>query len=233
MKTSATKPLTGLVWGYDGPISIFRGRAYDGKGVSRTMFLKPERLEDIPEELFVVKMSQSKKPELAGKPVFRFLSYKMTKDGNFETGAPASFTPATPLSQIKQEVIAKFGQLPDVEISLSIPLKGKFTPVQFADDTFNIYDEKAFPSDDLELLGEPPYYLKADVEMHVELKGVESSHGNEYFQSTLSTTATSNDALQQKGSTGKIWSPDGVHTDVVDAGQAPAAADGGDGSLWD
>lgn len=222
MKTSASKPLSGVTWGYDGPISIFRGKAYDGKGVSRTMFLKPERLEDIPEELFMIKISQSKKPELAGRPVFRFLSYKLTEDGNFETGAPETFTPVTPLAQIKQEVIAKFGQLPNVEISLSIPLKGKFTPVTFADDTFNIYDEKAFPSDDLELLGEPPYYLKQDVIMHVELKGVTSTHGNEYFQSTLSTTATSNDALQKKGSAGKIWSPDGDH---AAAGVAEVTAD--------
>ena len=101
MKTSVGSILSGFTWTYNGPISIFKGTGYKGKGVSRTMFLTPERIEDIPAELFAVKLSQSTNPALAGKAVFRFFGFKFGEATKFETVAPASITMATPLEEIK------------------------------------------------------------------------------------------------------------------------------------
>ena len=62
--------LANFEWTYEGPISIIRGTGYQGKGVSRTLFLNEPKLEDIPEQLFAVKLSQSTNPAKAGKGRF-------------------------------------------------------------------------------------------------------------------------------------------------------------------
>lgn len=204
MKTSAGFPITGFEWTYTGPISIFQQEGYQGQGISRTMFLTPV-LADIPAELFAIKLSQSRKPELAGKPVFKYFSYRFVESEKFQTAAPENFTLQTPLEEIKAFMISKLTAMPNVETSLNIGLKGEFVPVKFADDTYNIYDNEEFPSDNAKLKGVPPYYLKGDTIMEVKLKGVTSPHGNEYFQSELSTSVVSGDALVRKGNKGKIW----------------------------
>lgn len=232
MKTSTGHILSGVTWTYEGLISIFKGQGYQGIGVSRSMFLKPETIEEIPEELFAIKISQSKKAELAGKPMFKFFSYRIGENAQYTSSAPEEITMATPLAEIKNLVLTKLAPIAGLEISLVIPLKGKFTPVTFADDTFNIYDEDKFPSDDYKQLGEPAYYLKADTPMTVTLKGVLSPHNQEYFQSTLATDMTSFDALQTKGGSGKIWSPDGNHTDAADAVDGAATEGDDNKSLW-
>ena len=100
-KTSIGKILSGFEWDYDGPVRFVTGKGYQGKGISRTMFLSPSNLADIPEELFAVKLSQSVKAERAGKPVFRFFSYRFTPgEGAYQDLAPTGITLDTPNSQI-------------------------------------------------------------------------------------------------------------------------------------
>lgn len=207
MKTSIGKILKGFEHSITGPISIFKSKGYEGKGISRTMFLTPESLEAIPEELFALKISQSSNPALAGKAAFRYFGFKFTDEEKFQSVAPDGLNLSTPLADVKAKVIAGLSLVPEAQYSISVPLKGKFTPVKFADDTFNIYDEAAFPNESWEVLGEPPYYLKQDTIVTVKLSGHES-RGNEYFRSELSTNATSDEALQKKGAVGKIWGAD-------------------------
>lgn len=220
-KTSIGKILAGFEWDYDGPVRFVTGKGYQGKGISRTMFLTPSNLAEIPEEMFAVKLSQSTKPERAGKAVFRFFSYRFTPgEGSYQDLAPTGITLDTPLSEIKNLVVSKFSNLPTpIEISLAINLHGKFTNIQCSDGVYALYDEDKFADPDLEKNGRAPYWIKADTQIHVKLKGAESQ-GNEYLQSTLSTTASANEIFQ-KAQVGKVW--EGADMDSVPA-SAPSAA---------
>lgn len=225
MKNSIGKVLTGFTYEYDGPISIIRGTGYQGKGISRTMFLSPN-LADIPEELFALKSSQSTNPAKAGKLVFKYISFRFNKEAKFENLAPSEISLDTPLDQVKAIVVSKIGNIPDAEVSVSVSLHGTFTNVTCADGTFAIYDEEKFANPDPTKSGNAPYYIKSDAVIHVKLVGAESQ-GNEYLQSTLSTTACADDIFQ-KVQAGKVWGEDesGTPAAASTAGQASQAAAG-------
>ena len=219
---STERVLKGFEWAYTGTVSIMRGSGYQGKGVSRTLFLAP-KLEDVPEQLFALKISQSTNPAKAGKPVFKFFSYRFDENAKFENTAPEAVNMQTPLSDIKAMVISKFGNIPTAQISLNINLPGRFTNVTCADGTYAIYDEEKFPNEDPNKVGEAPYYIKGDAVINVTLKGAESQN-NEYLQTTLSTTAVSNDIFQ-KTQSGKVW--DGENSQPQDP-----AAGGSTKPVW-
>lgn len=214
-KTSATKPLRGFQYDYTGTVAIFKQQGYQGQGVARTLFFSPEltQLADLPAELFMVKISQSTNPEKAGRVVFRFLSFKFSEEGQYGSIAPEGITVTTPLEEVKALIVSKLTAVPQAQVSVAIPLKGRFTTVTTPEGDFNIYDEDKFPSNDWRELGDPPYYLRNDVEVTVSMKGAES-HGNEYLQTRIKTTL-SPDEIFQKRAEGKIWGED-------DGGSAPA-----------
>ena len=60
------------------PISISTTPAAESMNnkTSRRVHISIADINEIPEELFVVKISQSKKPEKAGKVVFKYLTYR-------------------------------------------------------------------------------------------------------------------------------------------------------------
>lgn len=219
-KTSIGKVLKGVEYTYEGPISIFKGRGYQG-GVSRTMFLTPtiDQLENMPEELFVVKISQSQNPDRAGKALFRFFTFRTSSDEKYSDLVPKGVTQTTPLAEIKEKVIKTLKQIDGAEVSITVPLHGTFTTVDLADGRFDIYNEAKFPSDDIKTLGEPPYYIKPDATMAVTLKGAENL-GNEYFQSRISSPLSADDVFQKKAA-GKIWGEE----DSTGASE-PATSDG-------
>lgn len=214
---STENVLKDFEWGYDGTVGFTRGQGYKGMGISRTMFLRP-RLEDIPEQLFAVKISQSPNAQKAGRPVFKYLSYRLTPEQSPSDLVPSGIDMTTPLSEIKATVISKLATCPGSSVSLNIGLKGKFTSIDCADGTFKLYDEEEpeFKTDDPNTTGNAPYYIKSDAQVHVVLKGAMSKQGNPYIQTSLSTTSTSGEifATPQRGA---IWSPDG-------AAAAPVAA---------
>lgn len=213
-------------WDYEGPISIVKGTSFDGKGVSRTMFLSPADVNAIPEQLFAVKISQSKDPEKAGKCTFKYFSYRFNENQKFTNLAPTGCTLDTELSAIKADVISKFNALAaqggnvqmNPQMSINVNLHGKYTNVTCADGTYAIYDEERFPHNDPNKVGDAPYYIKKDAIVNVHLKGA-VSQGNEYLQSTISTVAKS-DEIFQKAQAGKVWGED-------DSTPAPAPAEGG------
>lgn len=212
--------LTGFEWNYDGPVSIMRGTGYQGKGVSRTLFLSPKSLADIPEQLFALKISQSTDPAKAGKPAFRFFSFRFDDNSKFQNIAPAELTMDMDLSIVKNTVISRMMNIPNAQFSINVNLHGKFTNVECADGTFAIYDEEKFANPDPNKSGDAPYYIKGDAIIHVKLKGA-VSQGNEYLQSTLSTTQSANDIFQ-KMQAGKVWGGD--EGSVASASAASVAA---------
>lgn len=208
-KTSVGRPLKGLEWTYKGPISILSNKGYDGVGKSRTMILKPELkdLDKIPEELFMVKISQSQNPDKAGKPLFRFFTFKTTKEETkFSESVPKGVDQTTPLAEIKEKVVGALQALEDAEVSLLIPVHGTFTIASLADGDFDVYNEDKFPSENLMDKGEPPYYIKPDAEMSVKITGSES-RGNEYLRTRISSTLPADEVFQKKA-LGKVWGED-------------------------
>lgn len=220
--TSVENVLKDFEWEYDGTVGIVQSKGYDGKGVSRTLFLHP-KVEDIPENLFAVKASMSTNPQKAGKLVFKYLSFRLTEDQKPIDLVPSGIEMTTPLSDIKAAFVAKINGTPGASVSLNINLKGKFTNIACADGTFTLYDESdpSLKTDDLATTGNAPYYIKSDAQVHVKLKGAMSTQGNAYIQTTLSTTSTANEifAKPQKGA---IWNPDGA-TAAAPAAEAASA----------
>lgn len=228
--TSNENVLQNFEWDYEGTVGFARGQGYKGAGISRTMFLHPN-VQDIPENLFAMKISQSTNPQKAGKLVFKYLSMRLNPtDPNDQPidMVPSGIELTTPLDQVKSQLVAKLGTLPGATVSLNIGLKGKFTSIVCSDGTFKLYDEEEpdFKTDDPNTSGNAPYYIKSDAIVHVKLKGAMSKQGNAYIQSTLSSTSASSEIFAQP-QRGAIWSPDGA------AASAPASAPQGNaGSVW-
>lgn len=222
--------LQNFEWEYDGTVGFARGKGYQGDGISRTIFLHPN-VQDIPEQLFAVKVSKSTNPQKAGKYVFKYLSYRLTADQKPADLAPTGVDLTTELSAIKTMIINKLATLPEASVSLNVALKGKFTNIVCADGSYKLYDEDEpdFKTDNPETTGNAPYYIKSDAQVHVKLKGAMSKQGNEYIQTTLSTTSTSAEilAMPQRGT---IWNPDGNAASAASA--APAAAAEGVDPVW-
>lgn len=222
--TSNENVLQNFEWEYDGTVGFARGQGYQGVGISRTMFLHP-KVEDVPENLFAIKTSQSTNPQKSGKLVFRFLSYRLTEEQKPMDLVPSGIDMGTPLADIKAAFVAKINNTPGASVSLNIGLKGKFTSIACADGNYKLYDEDEpeFKTDDPSTSGNAPYYVKSDAQVHVKLKGAMSKQGNAYIQSTLSTTSTSGEilAMSQRGA---IWNPDNAGAASAAADPAPAAA---------
>lgn len=228
---SIGKVLTNFEWECDSTIGMSFGTGYQGKGISRTLFLSP-KLDEIPENLFAVKMSQSQNAAKAGKVVFKWFSFRFQSDAKFENLAPTGITLETPLNEVKNLVVSKLANIPNAEISLSIPLHGRFTNIQCSDGLWALYDEDKFQNADPNKHGRAPYYVKSDALIHVKLKGAISVQQNEYLQTTLSTTATSKDIFQEVQQ-GKVWSPDGTGTAYgATVEQAAQVSEAGSKAVW-
>lgn len=226
--TSNDNVLDKFEWDYDGTVGFARGEGYQGSGISRTIFLHP-KVEDIPENLFAVKVSKSTNPQKTGKLVFKYLSYRLDENQKPIDMVPAGIEMSTPLDQIKAAFVSKLTTMPGASISLNIGLKGKFTTIACADGNFKLYDEDEpeFKTDDPKTTGNAPYYIKSDAIVHVKLKGAMSKQANPYIQTTLSSTSTSNEILA-KPQKGAIWDPDGNNA----ATAAPAQAATGVDPVW-
>lgn len=219
--------LKNFEWEYDGTVGFARGEGYQGKGVSRTLFLRPN-VQDIPEQLFKLKISQSSSPTKKGKLVFKYLTYRFTEEQALSDMAPGTATLETPLADLKAKLIVAMASQPGSSVSLNIGLKGKFTNLVCADQTVKLYDEDEpeFKTDNPKTTGNAPYYVKNEAQIHVKLKGAMSKEGNEYIQTTLSTTSTADEVLTMP-QRGAIWkSNDGGMA------SAPAAAAEGVEPVW-
>lgn len=213
-------------WNYTGTIRTTRGTGFQGKGISRTLFLSP-KVEEIPVNLFAVKVSQSTDPAKAGKLVFKYLSYRLDPNGKYVDLAPTNITLETPLEEVRNAVVSKFTNIEGAQVSIGVGLHGKFTNITTADGVFAIYDEDKFKNPDPNISGNAPYYIKSDAIINVKLKGAVSQN-NEYLQTTLSTTSSS-DEIFQKSSAGKVWGEDSA--DGAMTGQADAPASTGQ-AVW-
>lgn len=212
--------IDGQTYKYVGPVRILKGMNLNKTKSSRTLVLKPEKLDDLPAFLFALKISQSKNPAKAGKTVFKYFSFRMgdgSDGGVFINLAPTGMDLTTDLEQVKAQVISKLANIPNVEYSINVNLPGNFCNVETPQGTYVVFSREQFPNADPMKEGEPPYYLSGEAILRVTLKGA-VSQGNEYFQSTFETDQSPEEIFRTR-SEGKVW------------GQEEAAASDGSGDV--
>lgn len=184
-----------VMWN-DVPVSFFsRDDTFNNNGKKvRTVWATVEDLEKVPEELFAIKISQSKKPELAGKPVFKYFVYKLKDTDAWSSLAPSDATPVTELKELKDKVVAQFANKPDARLAMSLKMHGSWGNIETSDGSYALYDDEHYP----DTQGDPAYYLKSDTHVNIGITPA-VSHGNEYLQISLSTDEAPDDIFQMKG----------------------------------
>ena len=207
----------------NGPISIFQTAGMNGRP-SRRLFIDVKDLATIPDELFAVKISQSKNPSLAGKPVFKHFSYKVNENTPFSALAPDTTTLATPVSEIRTSVVTKLGALPGAVFSLNITLNGSFANIATSDGLYTIFDDKEFPATE----GKPGYYVASGTPAEVTITEAQSQYGP-YYRTSIKT-ALSPDEVFVKAGNSKVWGA-GTQSGVTEtAGET--AGETNDGAVW-
>lgn len=199
-------------------ISVFEGKGYQGKGVSRRLFMSVDDIANVPAAMFAVKLSQSPNADRAGKPFFKYFAYKLDDSQPFNSRAPQEITITTPVEEIKSFVLSKLGAIPGVKYSFAVNMKGTFGNIKTPDGTYTIYDEREFP----ETNGRPGYYLSSDTIATVRLTPA-VSQGNEYFRNEIETTMSPDEIFVKVGAS-KVWgAEDTGSTGFTAAPAAPAA----------
>ena len=209
-------------------ISVFQGKGMNG-GPSRRLFTTIEDINTIPAELFAIKISQSKKPELSGKPVFKYFSYRTKEDQPFSIKAPESFNLSTPVEDIKDQAVKTFSAMKaadpkGVSFSVVVNLNGSFTNIDTPEGSYTVFDDKQFPDTE----GRPGYYIKRGTKANVELEQATSQYGK-YYRVSLSSNEGP-DAIFQRAGHSKVWGQedDGASTGFDNA----PATDENDGNVW-
>lgn len=173
--------------------------------------LDNDRLDEIPAELFNVKVSQSTKPELAGKTLFKYFSMKTT-DGTWSQETPEGTTLATDLNELKEKIVASLAGK-DIELYLTFPWSGSFGNIDTSNGRFVLFDDKQFPSDDVSRQGYPGYYLNPNTKVDVHLTPA-ISNNNMYYQIRLTTDKTAEEVLVKPVQT-QVWDPEGHQQEEV------------------
>lgn len=206
------------------PIGIFLNKGNANYAPSWRLFITVEDLESIPADLFATKVSQSQNPDLAGKVVFKYFSFKVNDATPFSIHTPQGTDVTTPPAELKQLVIDKLGNMDGVEMSLAINLPGNFCNIETPQGTFTVFDKKEFPQTD----GKPGYYIQSESVATVKL--TEATHlGNKYYQVRLSTEL-SPDELFVKAGRGQVWGQDDSGVGAGVGASDDGAVD--DGSPW-
>lgn len=197
----------------DMPVSLYSGddRYHEGKK-SRTLFVDVDDLNAIPSELFAVKISQSKNPELVGKPVFKYFQYRINSDDPWTSLAPNGSNPTSNLDDLKANVLKRFDGSDGAQFELNLKMHGKWGNINTPDGAYALYDEDHFP----ETQGDPNYYLKAGTICDIKLTPA-TSHGNDYYQVEVSTKEEPDDIFQIRGKSNmKYFGDDSNESDEKD-----------------
>lgn len=209
------------------PVSIFPSTKLDGSPSRRLVVsVQPSELVNIPEELFAIKTSQSKKPERAGKLVFKYFSYKASETATWSDLASTQFNIATPLAEIKKLVVSMFGQNLEAKVQFTVNMPGKFANIDTADGRYSIFDFNTNPDGNL------GYYLKGGTVVTVTFTPAEHQ-GNEYLRIKLDAGTQTPEDIFVKGGHGKVYGQDDdVPAQNVYTGAADEGADERAATMW-
>ena len=177
------------------PVSVYSGDDlyHEGKK-QRTLFVTVKDPSALPADLFAIKISQSKNPDLVGKPMFKFFRYRMNSTDPFSNLAPTGATPASDLNKIKEDFIKRFDKQTGAEFELNFKMHGKWGNIGTLDGDYILYDDDHYP----DTKGDPDYYLKGGTVCDISLTPA-VSHGNDYYQVNISTDNHAEDIFQMRG----------------------------------
>lgn len=192
-KNSIGNFLAGFAYKLTAPARIYQSEPFAGETKpNRTLFIRltKELFEQLPAEMFAVKVSQGKKT--AGQMVYKFLSYRFDATAqSYSSVCPfPGVTVQTDLNEIKGQTIATMNASANYpEISLVIKLNGPFKNVVLGENPYDkttprvpLFDNNNpdYANENLRLHGNPNYYLKGDVPINIHLKG-DYKMNNAYF----------------------------------------------------
>ena len=209
------------------PISIFPATKQDGSPTRRLVVsVTPAELAEMPEELFAVKVSQSKNPTRAGKVVFKYFAYRLTESTPWTDIVPSNFNIATPVAEIKAAVVSAIGSKADAKVQFTINMPGKFANIETSDGRYSLYDFNASQDGNL------GYYLKGGTVVTVTLTPSEHQ-GNTYYRVRLDANGQSPEDIFVRGGKGKVFGQDdaGAAETSVFSGDAGAAGEA-DVAIW-
>lgn len=200
------------------------------------MYVTPEELANVPASFFMVKelTRQSGRP---GTIVFKF--FRLDVDGNLKFPSkdiPNEFagkiTLATDLDDVKKAILALVAQHPDAHIQFEFPVQGTFanveTPNDPSDSQYLLYDVEQFP----DTFGAPSWFLNPGTEFKVTATGSYSKkYSTDYYQITIATDATADEAFTRGATRGATPIFDGGHTPIETTFEADASQ--ASGSLAD
>lgn len=161
-----------------------------------------EELKNVPALAFGVKVSQSRKPEKAGKVVFKNFYYRLSPTESYQSFVPVGVTVATPLEQIKTNTIEQLTQviqsrqinMENVSLGFSFKMHGDWADIETPDGNYALFDLDRYPDND----GNPDYYLKHDVPITIVIHEGES-HGNSFLYLDLKTKQMASEIFAMRG----------------------------------
>ena len=165
-------------------ISIYPGEDYNGKPIKKLVFTGHD-IENVPAELFKLKISASKKP-------------KLNAQLPWSSKLPNTINMQTPVDVVKNELVNVFRQYPEAVFSVSIKMPGQFGNIETPQGTYSIFDFKVDP-----IAGNVGYYLVKDTPVTVTLTLAENK-GNDYFRVALATTKSPDEIFRRSGHA-KVW----------------------------
>lgn len=185
------------------PVSIYPGQKQNGDP-SRRLAIRYSLKEfnEIPEELFGVKVSQSKQANRAGRLVFKHIAYKMNTESPWLDYVAPSFNIASPVADIKASLLKALTD-PEAVIQVTINMPGKFGNIDTADGRYTLFDFNEQPDGNL------GYYLRGETLVTITLTPSEY-RGNDYYRVALSTDKTPEEIFV-KGGRGKRFGEESHH----------------------
>ena len=178
------------------PISIFPATKTNGQPTRRLVIsVQPSELSEMPAELFAVKISQSPKPERAGKLVFKYFSFKPSDSTPWSDMASTNFNIATPVEEIKQAVVNALGTS-NAKVQFTVNMPGQFANIETSDGHYSIYDFNESADGNL------GYYFKGGTVVTVTF--TEATHnGNPYYRLSLNAETLAPDEIFARSGKGK------------------------------
>lgn len=230
-------------------LSTLKGQ--EGK-INHSFQLRFESIDDVPVELFLIKQSQSKNPERAGKFVFKYFSYQ-DATGKWNNQLPDQLLQyvnpildQTDLSAIRTEIV-KAIKANDMQFSINLPSKSPFLNITMGDgNTYVLYSDKDFPH----TMGQPTkdqnganvtkaYYLDSNAPLIIELtKSVNPEYPtNPYYRLQVRTEETDASKVLKPYRQAKVWSPDGdeplsTQADTPIVSDVSSDAEDGPAATW-
>lgn len=171
----------------DKHISVTKNYSAKGRKWSRSLRIDFDSVEDIPEELFALKISQSTNPSRTGKALFKYFRTYHVPEG--EKNAVYSDTPfsekvdiKTPLSKLKEAYVRYLAKNPELKVCVFIRATGNYLNIMLQDNLCALYDNNNLIGNgkgnvkDNPTIGDIPMWITRDLRADITLTYMDSKN---------------------------------------------------------